>query len=160
MVIDIISYTNEQFAALSEEQILEVKKAQLQKNKLLQRLEENKRKEKFRLIEAGIYRSKIYESLCQAYQAQYEQDVENLRDSLIFYLRFAAKVESSSDAPYTVDYALSYDERYEIVKAYYDKTYATAVERYNAFLKDEYAPAYLGEQYAVLFDYYAVRAGV
>ena len=57
MVIDIISYTDAQFAALSEEQILEVKSAQLKKNKLDLNLEENLLKAKQRLIENGTFLS-------------------------------------------------------------------------------------------------------
>ena len=151
MVIDIISYTNEQYAALSQEQVIEVKKAQLQKNKLLQKLEETKRKEKFRLIEAGIYRSGIYEKLCQAYQARYEQDVENLRESLIFYLRFTEKPsQGTAEAPYVMDYSLSHSERYDVVKAYYDGNYATALERFNTFADDKNAVSCLGEYYTTL----------
>ena len=60
MVIDIISYTDAQFAALSEEQILEVKSAQLKKNKLDLNLEENLLKAKQRLIENGTFLSDLF----------------------------------------------------------------------------------------------------
>ena len=40
MTIDIISYTDEQYAQLSEEQILEVQSAQLKKERLKARLEQ------------------------------------------------------------------------------------------------------------------------
>ena len=46
MTIDIINYTSEQFAALSTEQILEVKRVQLSKNRLTRKLEEKKKSEK------------------------------------------------------------------------------------------------------------------
>ena len=39
MKIDIISYTDEQFAQLTEEQLLEVRSAQLKKNRLDRKLE-------------------------------------------------------------------------------------------------------------------------
>ena len=48
MTIDIISYTDEQFAAMTEEQILEVESVQLKKNRLTKKLGEEKRTEKFR----------------------------------------------------------------------------------------------------------------
>ena len=47
MEIDIISFTDEQFAALTEEQLLEVENVQMKKNRLTEDLEEEKRKEKF-----------------------------------------------------------------------------------------------------------------
>ena len=40
MTIDIISYTDEQFAAMTEEQILEVESVQLKKNRLTKKLGE------------------------------------------------------------------------------------------------------------------------
>ena len=67
MVIDIISYTDTQYAALSEEQILEVQQAQLKKNRLLIKLEEDKRKEKYRLIENGVFLSKIWDLYCEKF---------------------------------------------------------------------------------------------
>ena len=59
MTIDIINYTDEQFAELTEEQILEVEEAQLRKNRLTARLEEDKKREKYRLLEAGVFRSPV-----------------------------------------------------------------------------------------------------
>ena len=47
MTIDVISYTDAQFAALSDAQVLEVQEAQLKKNRLYIQLEENKRKENY-----------------------------------------------------------------------------------------------------------------
>ena len=43
MLIDIISYTDAQYAMLTEEQLLEIKSAQLKKNRLTAKLEENLR---------------------------------------------------------------------------------------------------------------------
>ena len=50
MTIDIISYTDAQFAELSEEQLLEVKSAQLKKNRLDVQLQEKKLNEKVRSL--------------------------------------------------------------------------------------------------------------
>lgn len=55
MEIDIISYTDEQFASMTDEQILEVENVQLKKNRLTERLKEKKRGEKFRLLKAGVF---------------------------------------------------------------------------------------------------------
>ena len=60
MHIDIISYTDVQFAALTEEQLLEVKNAQLKKNRLEDKLNEDLQKERQRLIENGIFLSTIF----------------------------------------------------------------------------------------------------
>ena len=51
MVIDIISYTDSQFAALTEEQLLQVKSAQLKKNRLQAKLEEDLQHAKQKFVE-------------------------------------------------------------------------------------------------------------
>lgn len=95
MEIDIISYTDEQFASMTDEQILEVENVQLKKNRLTERLKEKKRGEKFRLLKAGVFRSGIWENICAALEESYNQEVESLRDGLLFYLRFASKQEGT-----------------------------------------------------------------
>lgn len=153
MIIDIISYTDAQYAALTEEQLLEVKSAQLKKNKLDSALEEEKLAEKHRLIDNGTFLSNVWELYCAKLQAQHDTEVENLRESLLFYLRFSAKADSS-DVGYTVDYALSIEERFAIVKQYYEMHYTDGAERFEAFKADKVAVAYLGELYAPLYDYF------
>ena len=157
MTIDIIAYTDAQFAALTEEQILEVESAQLKKNRLTAQLEEDKRREKYRLLEAGVFRSAVWERLCAELQAAYDQEVENLRDGLLFYLRFTAR--PGGEAPYPLDYALTYEERLAGVREYYEKTYTDAGERFAAFAADETAKGYLGELYAPLYELYAEQTG-
>ena len=125
MEIDIISYTPTQYAALTEEQLLEVKSAQLKKNRLTVALEEDLQKEKHRLVKNGIFLSSIWDIVQSKLRAAYNQEVENLRDGLLFYLRYSAKPSDSevSKAPYVVDYSLTETERLEIVKTYYENTY-------------------------------------
>ncbi|MBE5740122.1 MAG: hypothetical protein E7349_04625 [Clostridiales bacterium] len=156
MVIDIISYTDAQFAALTEEQLLQVKSAQLKKNRLTAKLQTDLQKEKHRLIENGTYLSTMWQKIQSQLRSVYEQEVANIRDALLFYLRFAAKPEDSEtgDVPYTVDYSLSDVERFNIVKTYYEATYSDGVERFAAFKEDKIAPQYLGELYAPLYDYF------
>ncbi len=160
MVIDIISFTDEQFAELSAEQLLEVKNVQLKKNRLTQQLEEDKRKEKYRLLTAGIFRSPIYAEICDRLDGTYSQEVENLREGLLFYLRFSSRPSGGSDETtgYPLDYSLSYDDRYDVVREYYNETYDTAEERFNAFSADKIAVSYLGEYYSVLFNYFYAQA--
>lgn len=160
MEIDIIDFTDEQFVLLSPEQIREVEDAQLKKNNLLRALAERKRKEKYRLVEAGIYRSMVFEKLCEKLDLECEEKVDNIREGLLFFLRFSSVGSSSASAPYHVSYALSYVERFNEVKAYYDNTYANDLEKFEAYVKDNFACVYLGEYYGYLYDIYAVAAGV
>lgn len=158
MTIDIISYTDEQFAALSEEQILEVESVQLKKNRLAKKLEEEKRAEKFRLLKAGIFRSPVWEKICASLEESYEQEVESLRDGLLFYLRFASKPDEGAEAPYTVDYSLTYEQRVSVVRGYYDEAYTDKQLKFEAFRADRVAVNYLGEMYAPLYELYAQQA--
>ena len=156
MVIDIISYTDEQFAVLSEEQLLEVQQAQLKKNRLKAALDEDMQKEKFRLIDNGIFLSTIWRLVQWKLNKTYESEVQNIRDSLLFYLRYSSKPETgeAEEAPYTVDYSLSDTERFNIVKEYYETNYSDGEERFEVFKADTVAVKYLGELYAPLYDYF------
>lgn len=157
MKIDIISYTDTQYAALTEEQIQEVKAAQLEKNRLENALAEAKRKEKHRLIERGIFLSGIWEAYQAKLQAEYDQKIESLRDSLLFYLRFSTKPDAYGTG-YTVNYDLSLEERLAIVRQYYETKYTDASERFEAFKEDKVAVVYLEELYAPLYDRFLADA--
>lgn len=161
MTIDIITYTQEQFAKLSGEQLLEVKKAQATKNRLLRRMEEEKLNAKYRLVKAGIFRSCIYEKVCERLQETYDAEVEVLRDGLLFYLQYSGRLSNGSSG-YTVDYSLSIVDRVTLVKEYYLKTYEDPHERLEMFKNDGVAPSYLCEAYASLYQWflYDVTEGV
>ena len=155
MTIDVMTYTMEQFARLTNEQLLEVKKAQGTKDRLLRRLNEKKESEKYRLVKAGIFHSRIWEKLCAALQAEYEAEVELLREGLLFYLQYSGKDPTlEENASYTVDYSLSIADRVTLVKAYYVDTYSDPNVRFRAFKKDVIAPRYLCEAYSALYQWF------
>ena len=153
MEIDIITYTPEQFATLSGEQLLKVQEAQLEKNRLTGNLTKNLQKEKDNLIKNGMYTSGIFELMQAEMTAACDQKVEMVRQGLLFYLHYSVKTDVGS-APYTVDYALSDTERFNIVKTYYETAYTDGKERFNAFVADPVAKSYLGELYAPLYHYF------
>ncbi len=62
--------------------------------------------------------------------------------------------DTSSTPPYSVDYALSEEDRMAVVKEYYETTYSDATERFTAFSNDTFAREYLGEMYAPLYHYF------
>lgn len=157
MKIDIIPYTDTQYAALTEEQIQEVKATQLEKNRLERALSEAKLKEKHRLIERGIFLSGIWDAYQAKLQAEYDQKIENLRDSLLFYLRFSTKPDAYGTG-YTVDYDLPVEERLAIVRQYYESTYPDASKRFEAFKEDKIAVVYLEDLYAPLYDLFLSQA--
>ena len=158
MEINIISYTAAQYAALTAEQLQEVRSAQIKKNKLDAAYLENLEKEKHRLTENGTLLSTMWQATQNRLYADYAKEVETLREGLLFYLHYSTKPDNSEgseiSAPYKVDYSLSDTERFQIVKDYYMETYTSANERFLAFKADEVAVQYLGELYAPLYDYF------
>ncbi len=150
MEINIIDFTSEQFSKLSNDQLSDVKTAQLKKNRLERELEVKKRELQSKMLRNGTIRSDVYKQLIKELTLRYEMEIESVRDGLLFYLQYSAK--PSSSAPYTVDYTLSMDDRLDIVWGYYNDTYTDAVEKYEAFAADMVAPSYLGEFYAPLKD--------
>lgn len=153
MEIDIISYTDEQYAELSEEQILEVRSAQLKKNRLTRSFTENLQKEKAKFLENGTYFSEVWDLTQAKLQAEYDEEVGWIREALLFYLRFSARPEEGVSAPYKLDYSLTVDERVGGVQEYYMTAYTDPTERFEAYKADEVARAYLGERYKNLYDY-------
>ena len=60
-IIDIIEFTESQFAALSRGQLQTVKTAQQKKDRLYKDLREKLRREKQRLVKNGMFSSGIYD---------------------------------------------------------------------------------------------------
>ena len=154
MIIDIISYTDAQFASLNEEQILQIKAAQLKKNKLDAGLEKALLKEKQRLVQNGTFLSDLYSLQAEKLQQNHALEVEQLRESLLFYLQFSGKLESV-DGLYELDYSLSTRQRFDVVKAAYETAYSDGKERFEAFEADKYAPSYLSEYYSALYEIFS-----
>ncbi len=155
MVIDIINYTDEQYAALTVEQLKEIRAAQVKKDNLQVKLQDDVQKEKDTLVKKGIFNSKLFQLIEEKLEAEYERQVELIRDGLQFYLKYSMQPNGAeTDAPYTINYALSYEERFAIVRSYYETEYTDAKERYIAFQNDKYALQYLGELYASLYAYF------
>ena len=156
MVIDIINYTDEQFAVMSEEQLLEIKSAQLKKNNLEKKLLKDKAAFRRKLVENGTFLSEAYVLECARLDADCEEQVTAVREALLFYLRFSSR--SSSASKYPIDYSLPMETRFYNVRDYYLAAYTDDVERLAAFKEDNVAKTYLGEYYAPLHDYFASKA--
>lgn len=153
MTIDIISYTDAQMAALSNEQLMEVMQAQIEKERLYEKLQEDLRAADADLIDRGVFHSSLRVQKRNKLENDYEKEVERLRDGLLFFLRYSYRPGTPS-VGYEVDYSLSDAERVEIVKNYYNTTYDDPLERLNAFEEDTVAKQYLGEYYAPLYYYF------
>ena len=156
MEIDVIEYTSAQLALLSEEQLQEVKEAQLKKNELLRERAEKLQAEKRRLINNGMFFSYLWEWTKGYWEEYYKQKIGWVREGLLFYLHY--EQGGAGEAPYPLDYALTETERMDVVKGYYMETYNDARARLAAFKEDKAAAKYLGESYAALYDFLAALA--
>ena len=154
--IDIITFTEKQFSLLTKGQLQMVTTVQQRKNRLYKKLQETLRKEKHRLVKNGTYCSDIYNLLKDRLTGAYEQEVELMKQCLLFYLHYSMKPTETVTvtAPYEVNYALSVEDRLRIVKNYYESQYEDEYQLFQEFLKDTVAPQYLGELYAPLYDYF------
>lgn len=153
MVIDIISYTDAQMAALSNEQLMEVRQAQVKKDKMQAALQEALHTADAESIDKGVFDSALRKLKREKLEKDYEMEVERLRDGLLFFLRFSYRPGTPS-VGYEVDYALSDAERVQIVKEYYNTHYTDPLARLKAFEEDSVAKQYLGEYYAPLYYYF------
>ena len=97
MEIDVISFTDEQFARLTDEQLVEVKEVQLKKNKLLRALEKAKAKEKYRLLKNGVLGGSSYQKVCAELQNRLtlESFMELVHMGLVKILTQALKKRAS-----------------------------------------------------------------
>ena len=162
MTYDIIDLSADEMDGMSFKQIELLRAAQKKKieleHKLNADIEELKRQSCSRRVEFGTLIPQVTDELKQ----EYKYRVEVLREQLIFDLAHVEREEedyegSDIDAPYRVDYRLSYLERYIIVKDYY-LTIADADERLNIYRFDTVAFDYLGSYYGTLFNYFASLA--
>ena len=153
MIMDIIGYTAEQLATLSDEQILKVQEAQLKKDRLTENLTRALQKEKDKLIDNGTFTSGLFECLQTELSEKCEREIDMIRQGLLFYLHYSLKTDIGS-APYIVDYSLTDAERVNVVKEYYETKYSNGKERFDAFVGDSIAKVYLGELYAPLYHYF------
>lgn len=154
MEIDIIDYTGEQLALLTEAQLQEVKEAQVKKNRLLRELAEKLQQEKRRLINNGLFLSYTWSWTKAYWEKAYEEEIGWLKDGLLFFLQYKPGVKEEAGAHYPLDYSLTVLERAAAVKAYYLDTYADPKERFEAYKADTDAPVYLCNAYKSLWDYF------
>ncbi len=158
MTIDIIDYTASQLAALSTGRLQAIRSAQVKKNNLLQALEKDLQKAKERLMDRGVFASTVWENLQASMTEACNAEVERVRQSLLFYLHYVdVDVPENGghpeDVPYSVNYALSEEERMVVVRNYYMNTYTNNFERFRVYANDAFAKGYLGEMYAPLYHY-------
>ena len=155
MKIDIIPLTDEEYAMLPTAKKRAVRNAQQKKNELYERI--NKELEIFRekVYAAGMKHSSLYETKKAALFSESEDRCNEIAEALLFELNsdkfLSGGTGVDGDVGYLVDYSLSYNQRYIVVRDYYlaIKDREERMRRYGA---DEVAKDYLGGYYETLYN--------
>ena len=159
MTFDIIVISQEEADNLETVQLKLLRTAQQKKDELAQKLKIQLSEYRAITYSNGVWFSSLYEEYEKEATAEYERQVEVLREQLIFNMSLKEPTHdgetggSGSDTSgYLVDYELSYIERYIQVRDYY-LAIPDPNERLALYAADEVAVKYLGSYYNYLYDY-------
>ena len=159
MIFDIISITQEEADLLETLQLKLLRTAQQKKNELEQKLKVQLDEYKSITYANGVQFSSLYEDFERKATAEYERQVEVLREQLVFNMSLKEPTHDdetggsgSDNSGYVVDYELTYIERYIQVRDYY-MTIEDPNERLALYRADKVALKYLGSYYNFLYDY-------
>lgn len=160
MTFDIIEITEEEAQALSTVQLKLLRTAQQKKNELAHKLEIQLEEYLSLALTDGMEKSSVLGDYQSEARAEYERQVEILREQLIFNMSLGEPTTDDEtgdgggdDAGYVVDYELTYLERYIHVRDYY-LSIPDPNERLALYTADEVAKKYLGKNYYnYLYDY-------
>ena len=159
MTFDIIDMTVEEAENLETVRLKLLRTAQQKKNDLTHKLEASLAEQKRLLYTNGMDNSSLYTQLESELKAEYDYQVEILREQLLFNMSLGEPTNGdetggsgSDNSAYLVDYELSYVERYVHVRDYYF-TIEDPNERIALLAADDVARKYLGSYYNTLFNY-------
>lgn len=155
MTFDIVNYTDEELAKLSEVQMQLLRTAQKKKNELEHKMKNEIAMFKKMLYTNGMKNSSLLVQKQASLLDEFSYQVEILREQLLYSLDLNQPYPDASDdqqeVGYEVNYSLPYSDRYAIVRAYYFAI-EDPVERLSLYSADEVAKRYLGEYYTILFN--------
>ena len=160
MTFDIIEITEEEVSGLEVVRLKLLRTAQQKKNELSHKLERELAEQKRLLYSNGMENSTLYEQISAEMTAEYEYQVEILKEQLLFNMSLGEPTNGGetggsggdTNTGYVVDYELSYMERYIEVRDYY-LSIEDPSERVALLREDEVARKYLGTYYNTLFNY-------
>lgn len=160
MTFDIINITEEEVSKLSTVRLKLLRTAQQKKDELSHKLENELAEQKRLIYSNGMENSTLYAHISAELTAEYEYQVEIIREQMLFNMSLGEPTIGGEMGPtgndgtygYVVDYGLSYMERYIQVRDYY-LTIEDPNERILILREDEVARKYLGSYYNTLFNY-------
>lgn len=159
MQFDIIAISEEEVKNLSVVRMKLLRTAQQKKDALYHRLQSDLQTYRSLLLGNNAYESSLYADKEEELTAEYEYQVDILREQLLFNMDLNEPTNDgdtekpdTGDSPYLVDYELSYLERYVLVRDYY-LTIEDPDERLALLNADTVARKYLDSYYNTLYNY-------
>lgn len=158
MQYDVIEISEEELSQLSTIQIRLLRTAQQKKDEMCRNAERDKQLFYRIALTNGIFNSSIVAAKNKEIDDELYMQLKILKDNLIYNMTLSEPsggddLGEDPDVGYIVDYSLSYNERFIIVRDYYLKI-SDPVERLNLYRADETARKYLSTYYTALYDYF------
>ena len=159
MIFNIIDISEEEIKKLPVEKMKLLRTAQQKKDALVHSVEKELAQYKEKLLTAGMKDSTLYYDKREELELEVSYQCAIIADNLVYAMKLvdiSRGEENMDDYYYVVDYSLSYNERYVIVRDYYlgIKDKKERMARYSA---DEVAKKYLGSYYGTLYNVLATK---
>ena len=159
MQFDIIDITDEEAEKLSVVQMKMLRTAQQKKDELYRKAEKDKAMFKSIVLTSGMKNSTLMDAKSGEIQSELDYQVAVLTDNLIYNMSLNEPTSgddlggenSDEGVGYIVDYSLSYNERYVIVRDYY-LSIPDPDERMAMYHSDTTAMKYLSSYYSTLYN--------
>ncbi|HBN13243.1 MAG TPA: hypothetical protein DD415_06480 [Clostridiales bacterium] len=159
MNFDVIEISEEQLKGLSVVQMKMLRTAQQKKDSLYRKAEDDLEVFRVLFLSAGMKNSNLYEDKKAELYSDRDYETAVLADNLIYNLSLnepsgggdTGDTGGDEQAGYIVDYSLTYNERYVIVRDYY-LAIPDSAERMALYTADDVAKRYLSGYYTTLYN--------
>jgi len=157
---DIIDITADELKDLPVVSMKMLRTAQQKKDELVRKADAEYETFKRIVLTNGMKNSSLLSSKRAELDAELDREVAILKDNLVYNMSLNEPTNGddigggSGESPetgYVVDYSLSYNERYVIVRNYY-LSIEDPNERMAQYAADEVAKKYLSSYYGTLYD--------
>ena len=154
MEFDIIELTPEELSNFTSVQMQLLRSAQKNKNTLRENMDRDLRLFKSLLLTDDVFNSSLYAQKRAELEREFDFKTESIAEQLRYNLSLSEPYDpddNDDEAGYIVDYTLSYNERYRIVRDYY-LSITDPAERMALYSADDTARKNLGSKYASLYN--------
>ena len=154
MEFDIIELTPEELSNFTSVQMQLLRSAQKNKNTLRENMDRDLRLFKSLPLTDDVFNSSLYAQKRAELEREFDFKTESIAEQLRYNLSLSEPYDpddNDDEAGYIVDYTLSYNERYRIVRDYY-LSITDPAERMALYSADDTARKYLGSYYASLYN--------